>query len=51
MAMSVQHFFDPATSTFSYVVSDSATSRCALSTPCSTSTTPQEPSLPTPQIV
>ena len=33
MAMSVQHFFDPATSTFSYVVSDSATSRCAIIDP------------------
>lgn len=33
MSMSVQHFFDPATSTFSYVVSDSATSRCAIIDP------------------
>ena len=33
MAMTVQHFFDPATSTFSYVVSDSATSRCAIIDP------------------
>ena len=33
MAMIVQHFFDPATSTFSYVVSDSATSRCAIIDP------------------
>ncbi|MBM27032.1 MAG: MBL fold metallo-hydrolase [Halieaceae bacterium] len=31
--MTVQHFFDPATSTFSYVVSDSATSRCAIIDP------------------
>ena len=33
MNMTVQHFFDPATSTFSYVVSDSATSRCAIIDP------------------
>ena len=33
MSMTVQHFFDPATSTFSYVVSDSATSRCAIIDP------------------
>ena len=33
MAMTVQHSFDPATSTFSYVVSDSATSRCAIIDP------------------
>ena len=33
MAMTVHHFFDPATSTFSYVVSDSATSRCAIIDP------------------
>ena len=33
MTMIVQHFFDPVTSTFSYVVSDSATSRCAIIDP------------------
>ena len=33
MPMTVQHFFDPATSTLSYVVSDSATSRCAIIDP------------------
>ena len=33
MTMTVQHFFDPATSTFSYVVSDGATSRCAIIDP------------------
>ena len=33
MKMTVQHFFDPATSTLSYVVSDSATSRCAIIDP------------------
>lgn len=33
MSMTVQHFFDAATSTFSYVVSDSATSRCAIIDP------------------
>ena len=33
MPMIVQHFFDPATSTFSYVVSDTATSRCAIIDP------------------
>ena len=33
MTMIVQHFFDPVTSTFSYVVSDSATSRCTIIDP------------------
>lgn len=33
MAMTVSHFFDAATSTLSYVVSDSATSRCAIIDP------------------
>ena len=33
MNMTVQHFFDPVTSTFSYVVSDSATSRCTIIDP------------------
>ena len=33
MTMIVQHFFDPVTSTFSYVVSDGATSRCAIIDP------------------
>lgn len=33
MAMTVRHFFDAATSTLSYVVSDSATRRCAIIDP------------------
>jgi len=33
MAMTVSHFFDAATSTLSYVVSDSATRRCAIIDP------------------
>ena len=33
MTMIVQHFFDPVTSTFSYVVSDSATSCCTIIDP------------------
>jgi len=33
MAMTVRHFFDAATSTLSYVVSDSATGRCAIIDP------------------
>ena len=33
MAMTVRHFFDAATSTLSYIVSDSATRRCAIIDP------------------
>lgn len=33
MSASIQHFFDPATSTYSYVVADHSTGRCAIVDP------------------